>query len=118
MSEFPNFTLDEYQVATEQYDISTSGRFNGFNHTLIMSMGLAGEAGEVIEKVKKAWRDDDRITTERREEIKKELGDVLWYLARLSADQGYALSDIADTNLNKLRDRKINGRIKGSGDNR
>lgn len=83
------------------------------------ALGLAGESGEVAEKIKKILRDDDGIVSgEKKEEIKKELGDVLWYLSQLSADFGIEFSDIAVSNLEKIRSRKERGQTKGSGDNR
>jgi hypothetical protein len=51
------------------------------------ALGLVGECGEVAEKIKKMIRDDDgEITPERREAIKKELGDVMWYIANICCD--------------------------------
>jgi NTP pyrophosphatase (non-canonical NTP hydrolase) len=83
------------------------------------ALGLCGEAGEVAEKVKKLFRDANGVMSEaRREEIKKELGDVLWYLAVLSFDIGLNLGDIGEANLAKLASRKERGVLKGSGDNR
>lgn len=77
-----------------------------------LALGLNGEAGEVAEKIKKSIRDDKEL------ELEKELGDVLWYLARLADELGYDLSEVADTNLDKLLDRKDRGKIHGDGDNR
>jgi NTP pyrophosphatase (non-canonical NTP hydrolase) len=83
------------------------------------TLGLAGEAGEVAEKVKKIFRDDkNRITKKRREEIKKELGDLMWYLAQTATEFGMSLKDIAEDNIKKLNSRKKRGVISGDGDNR
>ena len=83
------------------------------------TLGLNGEAGEIAEKVKKMIRDDYGVLhSEVREELKKEVGDVLWYLAALSHDLGFTLSDAARANLDKLRDRQQRGVLGGSGDNR
>jgi NTP pyrophosphatase (non-canonical NTP hydrolase) len=83
------------------------------------TLGLTGEAGEVANKVKKIIRDgsdskDERLVSE----IKSEIGDCLWYIAVLASDFDIKLSDIASTNLEKLANRKKNGTIHGSGDNR
>ena len=78
------------------------------------ALGLAGEAGEVAEKVKKHIRDGVLNV----DDLKKELGDVLWYLAAIASDLGLNLDDVADSNLKKLRSRKERGVISGSGDNR
>lgn len=82
-------------------------------------LGLAEETGEVVGKLKKMLRDDNGILTpERREAIKQELGDVLWYLAACSFEFGYTLNEIAEANISKLTDRHQRGVIQGSGDNR
>jgi len=78
-------------------------------------LGLAGEVGEVCEKVKKHIR-DGRVLD--KEDLKKELGDVLWYLSALSTDLGISLDDVAETNYNKLKSRQDRGVLSGSGDNR
>ncbi len=81
-------------------------------------LGL-GEAGEVQGKIKKIIRDNGGvITDEAREAIKGELSDILWYLASMSHNLGYNLSEIATHNINKLQDRRKRGVLHGSGDNR
>ena len=80
------------------------------------ALGLAGESGEVCEKVKKYLRGDDSPNL--RKDIEKELGDVLWYVANLAADLNIFLDDIATKNINKLRDRERRDVIKGDGDDR
>ena len=83
------------------------------------TLGLADEAGEVVGKIKKVMRDDGGILTkEKRNEIKKELGDVLWYLAQLSTDLGIKLSEVAKANVEKLASRMERNVLHGSGDNR
>lgn len=82
-------------------------------------LGLIGEAGELANKYKKVLRDDDGILTEeKREALKDELGDVLWYVAALATDLGTSLEIIAKDNLIKLLDRRDRGVIGGSGDKR
>lgn len=82
-------------------------------------LGLVGEAGEVAEKIKKIIRDDEGVVSEeKKEEIKKELGDVLWYLSQLSSEFGLKLEDVASGNLKKLSSRLERNKVKGSGDNR
>jgi len=91
--------------------------YNSKFSILYPTLGLAGEAGEVAEKIKKIIRDDKQIVDEK-EDIAKELGDVLWYIAAIGRDIGYSLEVIAEMNINKLTDRKERGKIKGEGDNR
>ena len=83
------------------------------------TLGLTGEAGEVADKVKKVIRDNNgKFSEDRKKEIMKEVGDVLWYIATLSHDLGYTLEEVAETNYKKLSSRKERGKICGSGDNR
>ena len=77
------------------------------------TLGLAGEAGEIANKVKKVIR-DGRST----DGISDELGDVLWYLAAVANELGADLGDIANNNLKKLADRQARNVLGGSGDNR
>ena len=81
-----------------------------------LTLGLAGEAGEIANKAKKLIRDGDNPT--KREEIGKELGDVCWYLAVLSDELGLNLGQIMEQNIDKLASRKKRGTLGGNGDNR
>ncbi len=83
------------------------------------ALGLAGETGEVVEKVKKIMRDKEGVLTEEdRERIAQELGDVLWYLTQLATELDLRLEDIARKNLEKLLSRKKRGVLHGEGDTR
>ena len=83
------------------------------------TLGLTGEAGEVANKVKKIIRDDgNKINEGLVQEISAEIGDCLWYISVLADDIGVKLSDIANSNLEKLENRKKKGTIHGSGDDR
>ena len=104
--------FSEYQKkanATAIYDSKFS--------ILYPTLGLAGEAGEVAEKVKKIVRDGKDIKKEAHE-IAKELGDVLWYVAAVARDINYSLQVIAAMNIQKLESRKERGVLQGNGDNR
>ena len=82
-------------------------------------MGLAEEAGEVSGKFAKAVRDANGIIDgDRREEIKKELGDVCWFVAEISTLLSLDLEEVMQGNLDKLASRAERGVIHGSGDNR
>lgn len=82
-------------------------------------LGLAGETGEVCDKIKKIIRDKEGVvSTEDVEEIKKELGDVLFYIAAQAWELGITLESVAQANIDKIADRKKRGKLKGSGDNR
>ncbi len=83
------------------------------------ALGLAGEAGEVADKVKKVIRDHGgRFDPVRCEEIALEIGDVLWNCAVLADRIGYRLGTIARMNNRKLKSRFLRGKLGGSGDNR
>lgn len=84
-------------------------------------LGLGNEAGEVMGKVKKWLRGDDgkgKMNSERKEALKEELGDVLWYLAVLARDLDLSLDEIAKVNVKKLQSRKKRGVLQGNGDKR
>lgn len=82
------------------------------------TLGLAGEAGEVANKIKKILRKDSELTDEVKHEISKELGDVIWYLAQLCTELGLSFDQVAVENLEKLMKRLKDDKLHGSGDNR
>lgn len=89
----------------------------GMDAIYYLTMGLASEAGEVAGKVKKALRDHGGdIDQQRSLAIADELGDVLWYVARLADELGWDLNQVARNNITKLADRKQRGVIRGDGD--
>lgn len=96
-------TFNEYQKLTNR----TKMTFASFkDERSYLSLALNGEAGEVAEYVKKTlWHNKlDDI-----EEIKKEIGDVLWYLAALCECYGLELQDVAECNIEKLKQRHPQG---------
>jgi len=83
------------------------------------ALGLAGETGEVVEKVKKLLRDKGGVVDAKFvHDLTLELGDVLWYLAVLANAIDMSLNDVATVNIAKLNVRKFKGTLSGSGDNR
>jgi len=83
------------------------------------TIGLVGESGEFLEKVKKIIRDKEGfIDDSTREKLLDELGDILWYLSQVSFELNYALDGLAERNLKKLRDRQERMKLQGEGDNR
>ncbi|MEA2112665.1 MAG: nucleoside triphosphate pyrophosphohydrolase family protein [Patescibacteria group bacterium] len=89
------------------------------NNFVYPTLGLVGEAGEVAEKIKKIIRDNKGIiTTEEKNLLGKELGDVLWYLSQIASEIDLGLDDIAQTNIKKLKSRLERNKIGGSGDDR
>ena len=107
--------LNEYQLKARETALYPSVGENPIYPTL----GLAGEAGEVADKVKKVIRDCGGIFDQQaKDAIKLELGDVLWYISQLSSELGFELEEVAISNLEKLSSRSLRGRISGDGDNR
>lgn len=109
-------TLDEYQKRALTTVITNNDPFKDILHWVL---GITGEAGEVAEKIKKIIRDKNSVISEEdKQELIKEVGDVLWYIAVLTHDLGYTLEDVAAKNLDKLSSRKSRGVLRGEGDNR
>ena len=114
-------TLDEYQDKAIRTALPTS------LNVPYMTLGLAGEAGEIANKVKKIIRDDMHpnerladlgVPEEKRQQLVQELGDVLWYCAGLAYVLGMDLEQVAEINVSKLASRKAAGTLGGSGDTR
>lgn len=107
--------LNEFQTQA-----MSSAIFPSEYKILYPALKLAGESGEVAEKIGKVLRDGDGNFDDLhiRDTIALELGDVLWYVAALAHSLGYELDDIAQMNIDKLADRKARNKIGGSGDYR
>lgn len=105
----PDMTMQYYQNAASKTAI-----YKSEHQVLYPALGLAAEAGEVANKVKKILRDGafDRAA------IADEVGDCLWYIAALCRDLNVDMADLANNNLNKLYDRQRRGAISGNGDKR
>jgi NTP pyrophosphatase (non-canonical NTP hydrolase) len=111
-------TLDEYQVQARSTAIYPEEA-----RVLYPTLKLAGEAGEVAEKLGKLMRDEGllpggELDDMQRDALAKEIGDVLWYVANLAADLDLSLEAIGRTNLEKLASRRDRGVLGGSGDER
>jgi len=107
--------FDNYQIEARKTAIYPNKNKNFIYPTL----GLVGESGEVAEKIKKILRDKNGLLDyESKIALKKELGDVLWYLSNLCNELDFSLNDVAKVNLEKLNLRLSSGKISGSGDDR
>ena len=102
--------LNKYQIEAMAFRTPTADEAYAL-------LNLGAEAGEVLGKVAKALRDngDHEVL---RQDIKKELGDVMWMVAAVAADFNFTLSEICEHNIEKLNSRKERNVITGSGDNR
>ena len=98
-------TLNQYQTEAMR---TASGVTAASNENLMLNgaMGLNGEAGEVIDILKKHIFQGHKLDTEH---IAKELGDCLWYIAVCAKGAGYTLDEIAEMNKAKLRKRYPDG---------
>jgi NTP pyrophosphatase (non-canonical NTP hydrolase) len=104
--------LNDYQNRANETAIYPEG----LNYPIL---GLAGEAGEICNKYKKILRDKGGdVDVNDLDELAKELGDVLWYVAQIATELGTDLETVARVNLMKLGDRKDRGVLGGSGDER
>jgi len=122
-----NMDFDQYQkeaAKTAQYP--TMGIDNqNYDYPIIETpyvypvLGLVGETGEVAEKIKKIIRNKAGTPSEEDiQEIAKELGDVLWYIATLCTELDLSMDKVAIENISKLQDRLKRDKIKSEGDNR
>ena len=127
-----SYTFNHYQKDTNEtakYPGAGSQTVGAINYTIL---GLIGEAGEIANKWKKLFRDRghlsssgktttdalQRTESEFLESIESELGDTLWYCARLATELGIDFGEVATANIRKLNDRQQRGTLHGSGDNR
>lgn len=108
--------LDEYTEFTKTVAVYPEANTGKLGEVMYLSLGLAGEAGEVANNVKKLYRDG--YTNGRREKIESEIGDVFWYLVRLCDALGVDPEIVIMENMEKLSGRKDRGTLGGSGENR
>lgn len=111
--------FNEYQERAAKYDLAQETadlKSPGFVEKVL---GLVGEAGETADKIKKLIRDKDGVVSdEDKELVTKELGDTLWYIASIARYLDVSLSDVAESNLEKLESRWQRGKLHGEGDER
>jgi NTP pyrophosphatase (non-canonical NTP hydrolase) len=109
-------TFDEYQklaLTTAEND------YEPLMAKTILAMGIAGEAGEVVEKWKKivAYKGGN-VSSEDLQSLAKEMGDVVWYVAVMAHSLGLSFDKVMGQNVQKLKDRQARGLIAGQGDDR
>ena len=107
--------FNEYQKASRQ-----TAQYPTVGEKFIYPvLGLVGEAGEVAEKIKELFRNNNgHIDEEFKQRLKKELGDVLWYLSQIASEFDLSLNEVAQHNLDKVLDRQARGVIESNGDER
>jgi len=105
--------LDTYQyLAGKTALYEKRGQMEGLVYCVL---GLAGEAGELANKVKKTFGRNEPLD---KKALEKELGDILWYVSQAAFELGANLQGVGNKNLNKLWERKKKGVLTGSGDDR
>lgn len=108
-------TMESYQYRTGHTAVyPRSTKEEAISYLLL---GLGGEVGELQNIFKKILRGDEEFSRDKfLSNVRSELGDVLWYLARLCAELGIPLEQVAEANILKLAGRKYTQRVAGSGD--
>lgn len=107
-------TFDEYNTESAKTDIYPSDC-----KPWVYALGLAGETGELCDKLKKMYRDNNGApNNDIILHLFFECGDVLWYLTQFAKSLGFSLEDVAKQNISKLKSRKERGKLNGSGDDR
>lgn len=101
--------LTEYQTKSADLDIGARAHMPGY--VAVHLLGLVGEVGEVVDCLKKHYRDG---TVLNRKEIIAELGDALWALSQVCSDFDISLDDVATANLDKLAHRQLMDTLSGS----
>lgn len=96
--EYLDYDLPEVGIGTEM-DVDFGGIINGL-------FGLSGEVGELTDMVKK-WIFHEKELDE--DHAKKELGDVMWYIAMICESFGWSLDEIMQMNIDKLKKRYPDG---------
>lgn len=107
-----NNLADKYQEFT-----NTTAVFDAPVEYEYLHFGLVAEVGELFDEIAKTRRDTDSQQPDS-EKIKKELGDICWFVARLSDYYGFSLSSVLLANRDKLIDRQNRNKLHGSGDDR
>lgn len=102
--------FDEYQAHAMSTRLKTADEAYAL-------FGLVGEIGELYGYIAKVIRDETEDASHQ-DYVKKELGDILWFLAAVAQDHGLTLDQIAQANVVKLQSRKERGTLQGSGDER
>lgn len=120
-AEADNWMKEKYKMDFNKYQETAveTAIYPDTHRILYPALGMAGEAGEVANKVKKIIRDGpENMPDDWKDQLASEIGDVLWYCAALANDLGMPLALIAAQNRDKLLERKQKGTISGSGDKR
>lgn len=123
---------DDYQNFTDTVSIYPNAGKGTPDAWLYALLGIDSEFGEILGKAKKFlrgdtickenWADvplDNKLgLLQGADDVKQELGDILFYVARFARENEWSLSDIMQANMTKLSSRAKRGVLRGNGDNR
>jgi len=96
--------LDEYQTVAASADQVPLSAGEELKSIMVPLLGLAGESGSLLAEYKKRLRDGESYIVFK-EQVREELGDLLWYIANLATKADLSLDEIAQFNIRKIRDR-------------
>jgi len=100
-------TLEDYQRFVNELWVTPKAG----EPILVAALGLAGEAGECADLLKKAYHSEGKLSADRKIKLLYELGDALYYIVKTGSLAGWTLEDIAEMNELKLRGRVANGTL-------
>lgn len=125
----------KFSAYQEWQILNNPGLYPFKGHNMVFpAMGMAGEAGELLDKIKKHWRNESARTAgafernqeaamsaaslkpEQRQAIIEEMGDVLWYIHAMCQELGSSLEEVAFVNMEKCKGRLKRGTTLGEGD--
>lgn len=95
--------FDEYQQQSRE-----SAQYPGLGKNYVFpALGLCIKAGRIANLARKiAWSKNGNVDSVDRERVKRNLGDVLWYISQIASEFGMKFSDVAITNLHRIRARQ------------
>ena len=96
-------TIQDYQ---EKIKRTMNNNLTPIERISMLSMGISGETGELIDYLKKAYYHDHTLSFDH---VKKEIGDIMWYLGNICNEYKLDLSEILDINIDKLNKRYPDG---------
>jgi NTP pyrophosphatase (non-canonical NTP hydrolase) len=105
-------TFKEYQDFTHSTAIYPDNKAVEY-----LTLGLVSEAGEVAGVIKKSIRDHTYFL-EVKDKLKKEMGDVMWYIAQILYHYDLDFDEVLKANMEKLKSRQERDKLTGDGDER
>lgn len=102
-------SLNLSSFATRTVDLAQNETHINIPLLLTAGIGLSSETGEFNEIIKKVTFQGKELNEDTRYHMKRELGDIFWYLANAATALGYSLDEILKENIAKLEARYPNG---------